>query len=144
MRDSRPHPTEHSLDTRFDAAFQRGYDSTEGFVSVRAPSAGTDEFAQLTNALGGPGPSGQGAMPRVRNPFVAALWTVAAVLFALGVLALFWSNSTFLDIYRSSAGDPGYVFAVLASALAPWLISIGMATAIGVLFLQAYRWAAGR
>jgi hypothetical protein len=144
MRDSKPQTPEHPLDARFDAAFQRGYDSTDGFISVRAPAAGTDAFTEITNALSASGARRQDPNPVVRNPFVVALWIVAVALFVLGAAALFWSNSTFLGIYRSGPGDPSYVLAVLASSLAPWLISIGLGTAIGVLFLQAYRWAARR
>jgi len=79
------------------------------------------------------------------NPWLAALWLAAVVLVAAGIWGQVYLETT---IYRAMGA--GYVEALNAEgiavipavvgSLAPWLVGIGLAAAIGATAIHSLRW----
>lgn len=102
------------VDERYDPAFQRGH---------TAPDS-------LPEALEGPGR---------RNPWLAVLWTMAAVFTLAGAAALYYSTLA-LSSPNLDNTVTFYVFPQLLQAVAPWLVGVGLATFSGVVFVHAVQW----
>lgn len=110
-----------SFDPRFDARFQPGYQQEP---ETRAPES----------------PAPVGAVPEP-NPFERTLWVIAAVLIIGGVAAAFWANGL---NYSQSAIDGGWTWPRIIQnsgwALSGPMVTIGLATGVGLLFRRAITW----
>ena len=145
------------IDPRFDPAFQRGF---EGAVTTtrRRALPGVPPVLPAQQQIVPPpvSPPAPAAVPapapttvaddeaveelaaRGMNPFVVGLWVVAAVLVLVGGYLAQWVRTTFLTDSVSTNVD--YVTIEIVKYGAPLLIALGLATAIGLLFLHAVAW----
>ena len=152
------------FDPRFNPAFQRGYDgpAPEPQVSstrVGVPSGRTAEpvpvamprreATEIAESFSSPNiadtrfaESEQLAESerdeRRTNPFLIALGAIAALLVGGGLFLVSRLRDLFEDTQSSSNFD--FVTLQVLTATAPLLISLGLATGIGVLFVYAVRW----
>jgi hypothetical protein len=158
--------TNSEFDPRFDPAFQRGFDTAIPVAEsvpapaprvlaqpapaqsvaapahpVAAPESGTPAVAEdalptlVDQALLLP----EAAPSRsTRNPFLLALLVVALVLVAVGIWMLVQADDAFNSSQVRSQGD----FNMLTSVIdfAPFVSLLGVATAIGLLFVLANSW----
>jgi hypothetical protein len=151
-----------SIDPRFDPAFQRGFD---GAVTTtrRRPTAGTPSVVPAQQSVARPPapeyPAQTAATPPTPapatvddmlepveveespggvNPFIVSLWIVAALLVIGGGYLVQWARSTFLT--QSLSTDIDYVTIEIVKYGAPLLVFLGLATALGLVFLYAARW----
>jgi hypothetical protein len=131
--DVRETTDDREFDSRFDAAFQPGFDDSSG--TGFAEIARGVETARLTGALeGSPAPRDRPLVDR----FVIALWAIGVGLLVFGVVGV---TNAMVRFSSSSYGPtPDYIIGVLFAQLAPWLVAIGLATLIGTIFLLAIRW----
>ncbi|MFB2598630.1 hypothetical protein ACEXQE_12610 [Herbiconiux sp. P17] len=124
---------DREFDSRFDAAFQPGFDDS--------PELGFAEFSPGVEAADLAGPLEGSPTPRDRplvDRFVIALWAIGVGLLAFGVVGV---TNAMVRFSSSSYGPtPDYIIGVLFAQLAPWLVAIGLATLIGTVFLLAVRW----
>jgi uncharacterized protein YbjT (DUF2867 family) len=157
---------EQKFDPRFDPAFQRGYDPGEhGSESggALAGASGADGAATVSGetreqhrpeesvppvgdaATAASGGSEQGQAQPVQpnpaqpNPFERTLAVVAAALVVLGVGAVFWANNA---NYNGPGETWGWHQALqsLAWALSSPMITVGLATGVGLVFRRAIAW----
>jgi hypothetical protein len=140
------------FDPRFDPAFQRGY-------SGPAPTAPAPVSRPATET-----PRQQPTKPRVvepehpvrqtvpvdeleyiddtpvrrTNPFLIGLGAVALILVGGGLYLI----SRMRDLFASTENQNDFDFITMQVLvqLAPIIVSLGLATAIGVLFIYAVRW----
>ncbi|WP_378146687.1 hypothetical protein ACFJGV_02845 [Cnuibacter sp. UC19_7] len=113
------------FDSRFDAAFQPGYDD-EVDLSV----FDTVESAEPTTA------AAARPVPLV-DRFVVAIWIVGVVLVVAPLVAIV----VIADQQRAATLDQsGFVVYSIVSSLTPFLLTLGVATLVGSLFLLAHRW----
>lgn len=149
---------EQTFDPRFDPAFQRGYEpSRHGFESG-APRTGAKN-ADPPEPIGSGEPrerprpaeseppvvdaaaaAGQpGAGPVQPNPFERTLGVIAAGLVIVGVGAIFWANNS---NYNGPGETWGWHQALqsLVWALSSPMITVGLATGVGLLFRRAITW----
>ncbi len=142
MRDSTP---ERTYDSRFDRAFQPGFDEPDhSSSSARADQVDADAAALFDDpGRHGDGAAFDGAGARFVRPrrlvdgFVVALWVVGAALLAGGAVVLTALNEA---IYSSSGFTQNYPMLMMMFQLSPWLSLLGLATLIGTVFLLATRW----
>jgi hypothetical protein len=145
--------TSPSLDPRYDPMYQRGYDGSTPQIERRSErrtvAPGGAEAAESSAA---------GAVGTAETPATAAprfglgvLWVTSAALVVIGLLLYFsfgptgygadWSVSTTDGSLRFADGRS--VEQVLATQLAvtvsPYLVVLGVATAVATLFLQVTR-----
>ncbi|WP_368499626.1 hypothetical protein [Herbiconiux sp. A18JL235] len=142
MRDSTP---ERTYDSRFDRAFQPGFEEPDPF----AASSGSDQIdtdaaslfddSGLTGDEGASEGRGAGFLRprRLVDGFVVALWVVGAALVVGGIVVLTALNEA---IYSSSGFTQNYPMLMMMFQLSPWLTLLGLATLIGTVFLLATRW----
>jgi uncharacterized membrane protein YidH (DUF202 family) len=79
------------------------------------------------------------AAPSLRNPFIVALCVIAIALLVAGIAIFARTSQAFNDPGNvRSQGDYESLSTTLAAA--PMLVLLGVATAIGVLFVFAVRW----
>lgn len=71
------------------------------------------------------------------NPFLLGLLVVAAALIGCGVYLLQWSRELFMT------NQVDFVFAQTVVYTVPVILGLGIATAIGVVFVYAVRWQGG-
>ena len=138
---------EQSFDPRFDPAFQRGYvPPTQPPAQTRArtqdepigepPVPGTDsEPSETITAAQSP------RLPQRVNPYVVVLWVIG-VVFAVGGAALLFVS--FFLVYSSFAPGPSQAATLQAiytfgSVFGVPLITVGLATIAGLIFLSAWR-----
>ncbi len=126
MRDSRD---ERSFDSRFDVAFQPGFDETSGALP-EFESLGFDDDAPLASAA----PSSR----RLVDRFVVILWILGVALTAAGIGASVVSSS----LYSGSQINftPDFFMISVLSLSSQWLVPVGLATLVGTVFLLAVRW----
>ncbi|WP_382305835.1 hypothetical protein [Herbiconiux sp. UC225_62] len=124
---------DREFDSRFDAAFQPGFDDSIG-IGFAEVGRGV-ESEPLTGPLeGSPAPRARPLVDR----FVIALWAIGAGLLVFGVVGV---TNAMVRFSSSSYGPtPDYIVGVVLAQLAPWLVAIGLATLIGTIFLLAIRW----
>jgi len=103
-------------DPRFDPAFQRGYVEPE-------PEASTSRPVDV-------------AAPR--NPWLALLWVLAALLTLGGVAALLVVGA--VELAPPSDPFTFYVLTALLAGLAPWLVAAGVFGMVGAVFIHALEW----
>lgn len=131
------------FDPRFDPAFQPGYD---GPVSAarRAPepAIGLPPTAEPASMIPVP-PVMEPDDPASRrpNPFLIALGAASILLIASGIVLITRVRSLFVETQANPDFD--YVTLQVLIFAAPMLLVLGIATAIGVLFLFAVRWNRG-
>jgi hypothetical protein len=156
---------EQKFDPRFDPAFQRGYDPDEdGPESAGAPAgapAGASGAGGAATVSGetreqhrpdesGPpvvgaaaaesgGSEQSQAQPVQPNPFERTLGVIAAALVILGVGAVLWANNA---NYNGPGETWGWHQALqsLAWVLSSPMITIGLATGVGLVFRRAIAW----
>lgn len=150
------------FDPRFDPAFQPGFDPSRhpsGMkdVTTRVPTASPTSpevepgAAAFVSAPSVSAPSGAAAemsavpadLParaRRRNPLIILLWIMSVVLVASGVYGLRLVADRVKDLGSSGGfGEADYYLMQAYTVLAPLLIALGIATAIGTIFLLATR-----
>jgi len=145
------------FDPRFDPAFQRGFDGktqatpreklqpTSVFAPVAAPparpvAAAQPEAVQAVNRVVVEPTEivdDEGEARRV-NPFLIALLAAAVLLIGGGIYLVSRLGEMFANPSASSQYD--YITLQALTIAAPMLIVLGVATAIGVLFIYAVRW----
>jgi hypothetical protein len=142
--------TSPSLDPRYDPRYQRGYSPEERRAEARplapapAPSADDPETGAPVESESTEAPEAAGSAP-LRT---GILWIVSVALVAGGVLLHFgfgaagygadWSVSTEGGAIRFADGrSVEQVLATqLAVAVAPYLVVLGIATAVATLFVH--------
>ena len=160
------------LDPRFDPAFQRGFDQSDpdralcsglGSQEERpevtlpvVPAARADEKAPAEDPRGevadatpvsldpaeSPTQSVVQDVSPTRNPFLLVLLIVAVVLIVAGVILFVQTGDAFNSSEVQSQGDYMSLNATIETA--PFISLLGGATLIGVLFVFAVRYVAGR
>jgi hypothetical protein len=101
-----------------------------------APSPGPARTSTERSAAPSPSPS-------LRNPFIVALCVIAVALLVAGIAIFARTSQAFNDPGNvRSQGDYESLSTTLAAA--PMLVLLGVATAIGVLFVFAVRWRSGK
>jgi hypothetical protein len=139
------------FDPRFDAAFQRGFDGpvTDAPPMSKLTATQSDvERAAPIVAIDGDDPSFVAAddpnqvQPRKLNPFLVALGVLSVALIVGGIWAAQFARESFLTVNLST--DIDYVTLQMVIFGAPLAIAIGIATAVGLLFILAQRWRRGR
>jgi hypothetical protein len=151
------------FDPRFDPAFQRGFDGTEprgrrqsradeprgSSRSLSDDSRGSSRSLSDRSETSPPqppaAPSAAPAEPAEHpeapggaNPFVLALAVVSVALVAGGVWGVQAAREPFLR--TDAAVDVDYSGLQMLMTFAPMSIALGLATAVGILFLYAVRW----
>ena len=147
------------IDPRFDPAFQRGFEGAvtttrrRSLPGVPPVLPAQQQIVPPRAATPAPAPAVVAAPSTVAdpveeeveeppargmNPFVVGLWVVAAVLVLVGGYLAQWVRTTFLTDSVSTNID--YVTVEIVKYGAPLLIALGLATAIGLLFLHAVAW----
>jgi hypothetical protein len=145
------------FDPRFDPAFQRGFDGAEVPDAPRVvprdvrratpvrppePTAGqaTSQPSGTASASADPQPSDAAALdsPPRRNPFLIALGVVSVALMAAGVWGIQAARAPFLATDTASSVD--FVGLQILQFVSPVSIALGVATAIGILFVYAVGW----
>lgn len=151
------------FDPRFDPAFQPGFDpnrhSPAAVVDVQPVAVASSD--SITGAVeSNPAVGARTAVraaeanaaepnapvpPSRRNPLLIALWIVSAILVASGVYVLRLVADQAMALGTSGGfGESDYYLMQAYTVLAPLLITLGIATAIGTVFLLAVRWRAQR
>lgn len=156
--------TSPTLDPRYDPMYQRGYSAPGASMARRTDSRILGASPHPTGAAqrdpdSAPAPLPTGAQasaaqaapataPRLRT---AVLWTASVVLVVLGVFLHFaFGASTYGAGWSASTADGSIRFAdgrsveqvlatQLAIAVAPYLVVLGVATAVATLFLHVLR-----
>ncbi|WP_411699825.1 hypothetical protein [Conyzicola sp.] len=155
--------SDDDFDPRFDPAFQRGFDASSSPETPRVvqrdvrratpvrppePTAAPGQPYDSAPAIGLPPAhtdplavdSGQADaaahddQPR-RNPFLITLGVVSVALVAAGVWGIQAAREPFLGTDAASTID--YVGLQILQILSPVSIALGVATAIGILFVYA-------
>lgn len=103
-------------DPRYDPAYQRGYVEPE-------PAASTPRSMDAT---------------RSRNPWLALLWVLAALLTLGGVAALLVVGA--VELAPPSDPFTYYVLTALLAGVAPWLVCSGLVAVVGAVFIHALGW----
>ena len=103
-------------DPRYDPAFQRGYHDPE-------PAPAPIESQDATHH---------------RNPWLALLWVLAALLTLGGVAALLVVGA--VELAPPSDPFTFYVLTALLAGVAPWLVCSGLAAVVGAVFIHALEW----
>ncbi|MFM9877914.1 MAG: hypothetical protein ACKVOG_08730 [Rhodoglobus sp.] len=147
------------FDPRFDPAFQRGFEARGSLAAPVAPRFPAEETqrsvpqprlvqptldradaeveAQSADALSvGPAP-----FETRGNPWLRALWIVAAVFVAGGVAVQFAAQATLQGASRSAIEF--YVVPTVAAELSPWFLLTGLLAGVVALLLNAIRWRPG-
>jgi hypothetical protein len=157
------------FDPRFDPAFQRGFEPTGSRFRPRAGDQRTAEAltADRTRIVAPPvSPAAGTAAPPVAqpvdthasgallpddsdgaadaatgsgvNPFLIALGVLSVLLVAGGVWGVQTAREPFLN--TNAAANVDYSGLQMLMTFAPMAIALGIATAVGILFVFAVRW----
>ncbi|MEP6481918.1 MAG: hypothetical protein ABJA94_07925 [Rhodoglobus sp.] len=143
---------DRDFDPRFDPAYQRGY---EGVVD--APAKARPAPAKSTSTIdfppASPSTSPPETQPRQResiastpepkarrraNPFLITLLVLSATLIIGGLYLVVRMRHLFADTQSSTDFD--FVTLQVLIGVTPVAIGLGVAIAIGVLFIYAIRW----
>jgi hypothetical protein len=132
------------FDPRFDPAFQPGFEGKLASQAPAQPAAAQNLTEPPTLLLPAATPDAAVAPDVVEepptgiNPFIVVLGIVSLVLVGGGLFLASRLQEMFAVTQGGSTFD--YVTAQLAIYSAPLMMTLGAATAIGVLFLFALRW----
>ena len=135
------------FDPRFDPAFQRGYDGRMPGPVVEPVRPVVERVGSVVEPVETPPPavelvetSAEPLRYETRgNPWLRALWVVAAVFTVTGLLATYAAQSLMQGANTSSAIDY-YVLPLTVSQLAPWFTVTGLFAGVAALVLNAIRW----
>ena len=142
--------SDDEFDPRFDPAFQRGFDGDGLRASSRpvdpaptAPPIGLPPTPAGPNeTLPSPTRAADDAAdddrPPRRNPFLIALAVVSVALVVTGVWIIQIARAPFDG--TNAAANVDFVFLQILGGLAPASIALGVATAIGIVFVLAVDW----
>ncbi|HOW00752.1 MAG TPA: hypothetical protein PLY19_04695 [Rhodoglobus sp.] len=138
------------FDPRFDPAFQRGYDGRMPGPVVEPVRPVVERVGSVVEPVETPPPavelveaSAEPLRYETRgNPWLRALWVVAAVFTVTGLLATYAAQSLMQGANTSSAIDY-YVLPLTVSQLAPWFTVTGLFAGVAALVLNAIRWRPG-
>ena len=138
------------FDPRFDPAFQRGYDGRMPGPVVEPVRPVVERVGSVVEPVETPPPpvelvetSAEPLRYETRgNPWLRALWVVAAVFTVAGLLAAYMSQAMMQGANTSSAIDY-YVLPLTVSQLAPWFTVTGLFAGVAALVLNAIRWRPG-
>jgi hypothetical protein len=131
-----------TFDPRFDPAFQRGFDGeVESILTERVSEPAIIEPVLSSPAVTEPQLieiSEPDARVRRINPFLIALGAVSVVLITGGLYLV----SRLREFFDSSQTTSDFDFVTLQVLLyaAPLIVVLGLATAIGLVFIAAVRW----
>lgn len=146
---------DRDFDPRFDPAYQRGYEGVVDAASrpprvTAAPAARAAEpepIDAVTAAAASPQPASVHHTPvdefveapaRRANPFLIALIVLSVALIGGGLYLVVKMRDLFADTQSSTDFD--FVTLQVLIGAAPIAIGLGVATALGVLFIYAVRW----
>ena len=149
------------FDPRFDPAFQPGYDPSKHKPAAASragsgrPTASTtqpDRQVQQPDTYVAPPVSSSDSPPqpesaaqddigpRRRNPLLVTLWVLSALFVASGVYGLRLISDRVTSLGDSGGfGGADYYLLQSYTVLAPLLIVLGLATAVGTIFVLAVR-----
>ena len=138
------------FDPRFDPAFQRGYDGRTRGPVVEPVRPVVERVGSVVEPVETPPPavelvetSAEPLRYETRgNPWLRALWVVAAVFTVAGMLAAYSAQAMMQGANTSSAIDY-YVLPLTVSQLAPWFTVTGLFAGVAALVLNAIRWRPG-
>ncbi|WP_105035454.1 hypothetical protein [Cryobacterium aureum] len=140
-----------TVDPNNDARFQRGYepdDASSAMTELFAPkspdrpevSVGTDQRDSV------PVPDDGALLDQFepRNPFIVALWVIGPALIIAGPVL---QARSIYESYRGNSGSFSsddipfeVVLQQLTYSVLPSMVGVGLATVIGLLFVEAIRW----
>jgi hypothetical protein len=133
------------FDPRFDPAYQPGFDPAKHTTAPPPPVDKPDVGAPQEETVAEPVTPLAAAVPAAptrarRNPILIALWVLSALFVASGFYGLRLIGDRVAAL-GSTGGFGGADYYLLQSyvVLAPLLIVLGLATAVGTLFLLAVR-----
>lgn len=139
------------FDPRFDPAFQRGYDGPTApparKMTITTPPASApmverqrqpEREVRIVEELDEYEYADESDAPRRTNPFLIALGAVSLVLVGGGLYLVSRVRDLFADTQSSSDFD--FVTLQVLMDAAPIIVGLGVATAIGILFIFAVRW----
>ncbi len=135
------------FDPRFDPAFQRGCDGRMPGPVVEPVRPVVERVGSVVEPVETPPPavelveaSAEPLRYETRgNPWLRALWVVAAVFTVAGLLAAYSAQAMMQGANTSSAIDY-YVLPLTVSQLAPWFTVTGLFSGVAALVLNAIRW----
>lgn len=147
---------EQKFDPRFDPAFQRGYDPDEHGSESGGASVGANGAGGAATVSGEPreqplphesvppvadaAAAEQGQRQPVQsNPFERTLGVIAAALVIAGIGGTFWANNTSYN-GPGDTWDWQQLLQSLVWALSSPMITVGLATGVGLLFRRAIAW----
>ena len=145
------------FDPRFDPAFQRGFNAAsakpakEPAVELRvggAASGGAPSVASpnVEPAVVRPVESPLAGAREVEaraNPWLRALWVMAAVFVAIGIAGQWIAQQLFAGGASGGNVVTSYVWPSILQALSPWFLVAGLIAAIAAVTIKAARWAPG-
>lgn len=148
------------FDPRFDPAFQRGYDGPAPAAARKMAISSPPASAPVVDRQRQPDREvverqrqterevvgfeeldeyeDESDLPRRANPFLIALGAVSLVLVGGGLYLISRVRDLFADTQASSDFD--FVTLQVLMQAAPIIVGLGLATAIGILFIFAVRW----
>ncbi len=137
------------FDPRFDPAYQPGFDPSKRTAHTASePTPASLPPAEAPSAVEMAAPVATApALPpaavigRRRNPLLVALWVLSALFVASGVYGLRLIGDRVAALGNNGGfGGADYYLLQSYTILAPLLIVLGLATAVGTLFVLAVRW----
>lgn len=132
------------FDPRFDPAFQPGYTGPLAAskpapkILVGDPPAPLPVQQPVQPAVVDEADDDDLPLPRRANPFLIVLGVIALLLVGGGLYLVSRLRDLFAD--TQSGSDFDYVTLQVLMYASPLIIVLGLATAIGVLFVIAVRW----
>jgi hypothetical protein len=133
------------IDPRFNPAYQPGFDPSKHSPEPTATvPVVDDEPAPIEQPAASVAVApARATLSRRRNPVLVALWVLSALFVASGVYGLQLIGDRVAALGKSGGfGGADYYLLQSYTILAPLLIGLGLATALGTLFVLAVRWKA--
>lgn len=144
---------DRDFDPRFDPAYQRGYEGVvDAAPQARRGPATTAPATPAAQPIGLPPTAARQPEPvhptpvegfvesprRRPNPFVIALVVLSVLLVGGGLYLV----SRMRDLFANTQSSTDFDFVTLQVliGIAPIVIGLGVATALGVIFIYAVRW----
>lgn len=133
------------FDPRFDPAFQPGFDPSRDAAppEQRAEGAAASEPVAEPPAAPTPEDSSEEAEGSAaeRNPFERTLWIASAALVVGGAALTYWANSANIFSPAPSVEVPwNTILQQSAWSLSQPMITVGLGTAVALLFRRAAAW----
>ncbi|WP_291052644.1 hypothetical protein [Herbiconiux sp.] len=129
--------SDRGFDSRFDVAFQPGFDdrpaASEEFDPFGLSVPDRDDPRLFDGEQNGEEPLQ--APVRYIDRFLIAIWVAGAVFVVFGIAGMAYGARSY---YGTEGGGPDY-FSIVAMQFSPWLIVLGLGTLVGSIFLLASR-----